>query len=137
MSKILLFGPRFNKENPTKVGGIIVLFEDLIKQLDSEKIEYDIVDTNKDNYPNKLFAFLLIYFQFLTMLKKYTHISIHGTAQDYLFIAPFVIFISKLFNKKTSLRKFAGNFHHFYDNYNVIFKFLRSRMNHNTIYFAI
>jgi len=30
--KILLFGPRINKKNPAKIGGVIVLFEDLIKQ---------------------------------------------------------------------------------------------------------
>jgi len=73
-----------------------------------------VIDTNKENYKNKVFALISIYIQFLTTFFKYSHISIHGTAKDYIFIAPFIIMLSKILGKKCSLRKFAGNFDSFY-----------------------
>ncbi len=114
MNSILLFGPRVNKKTPTKIGGTIVLFEDLLRQLENNNINYSVIDTNKENYKNKVFALISIYVQFLRAFLKYPHISIHGTAKDYIFIAPFVIFFAKLFHKKISIRKFAGNFDNFY-----------------------
>jgi glycosyltransferase involved in cell wall biosynthesis len=122
MSKILLIGPKFNKSNPSKVGGIVVLFEDLIIQLKNQNIKFKVVDTNKDNYKNKVLAFIYIYYQFFINFTKVNHISIHGTAKDYLIIAPVVVFFSKIFNKEISTRKFAGNFNTIFDNYNPIFK---------------
>ena len=86
MSKILLLGPKFNKNNPSKVGGIVVLFEDLIIQLKNQNIKFKVIDTNKENYKNKLIAFISIYFQFLINLRKADHISIHGTVKDYIYI---------------------------------------------------
>ena len=124
MNKILLFGPKFNKNEPSNVGGIIVLFEDLLMQLEKENINFEVIDTNKENYSNKIIAFFYIYLKFLINVKKIDNISIHGTAKDYLFLAPFIIFISKIFNKKISTRKFAGNFHSIFNNYNLIFKIL-------------
>jgi glycosyltransferase involved in cell wall biosynthesis len=120
MSKILLIGPKFNKNNPSKVGGIVVLFEDLIIQLKNQNIKFKVIDTNKENYKNKLIAFISIYFQFLINLRKADHISIHGTVKDYIYIAPLVLFISKILRKKVSLRKFAGNFKEVYLNSNLI-----------------
>lgn len=121
---MLIFGPKFNKKNSKNIGGIIVLFEDLLSQLDKLDIKYIVIDTNKENYSNKLFAFLSIYIQFFKHFTKSKHVSIHGTAKDYLFIAPLVIFICRIFNIQTSTRKFAGNFHNIFNSYNNIFKFL-------------
>lgn len=45
---------------------------------------------------------------------------LHGTAKDYLFIAPIVVFISKLWHKKIVLRKFAGNFEQIYNASNKV-----------------
>ncbi len=122
MPSLLLLGPGTNKQDPSKTGGVIVLFEDLIKQCDALNIEYEVVDTNKSNYPNKVIAFAMILFFSLIKIPKARHISIHGTANDYLMIAPGIVFISKLFGKKISLRKFAGNFDVLYDNFSNIQK---------------
>lgn len=122
MSKILLLGPRFNKRNPHIVGGIVMLFEDLLIQLEKKSIEVKVIDTNKNNYSNKLTAFISIYFQFFISFSNIKHISIHGTANDYLFIAPIIVIFSKLFNKKISLRKFAGNFDDIHKNSNILRK---------------
>ena len=116
MSKLLLIGPRINKKDPSKTGGIIVLFEDLVKQCDKNALDYYIVDSNKSNYKNKAFAYIAILFQFLLNIKNASYVSLHGTANDYLLLAPIVIFFSKLFGKDVSLRKFAGNFDEIYDN---------------------
>ena len=51
-----------------------------------------------------------------------SHVSLHGTAKDYLIIAPFVVFCCKLFKRKVSLRKFAGSFYDIYSKSNFFFK---------------
>ncbi len=122
MLKLLLIGPMTNKKDPSKTGGVIVLFEDLLKQCDAMNIDYEVVDTNKSNYPNKSIAFAMILFFSFIKIPKARHVSIHGTAKDYLMIAPSIVFISKLLGKKVSLRKFAGNFDVLYDNFSNIQK---------------
>ncbi len=114
--KILLIGPRTNIKEPSKTGGIIVLFEDLLTHFKKNNIAHVVIDTNKMNYSNKLIAFVKIYFNVLKNIRQVTHISLHGTANDYFLIAPYAVVLSKLFDKHLSLRKFAGNFDELYDN---------------------
>lgn len=116
MSKLLLIGPSTDKKNPSDTGGIVVLFEDLVTQCKGGNIDLEIIDTNKANYSNKVFAYLHILFSSILKIQRVTHVSLHGTANDYFLIAPFVVFLSKLFEKQVSLRKFAGNFDVIYDN---------------------
>ena len=123
MKRILLIGPMMNKINPSKTGGIIVLFNNLIEKLHELDIEFTVIDTNKENYSNKLIAFLSIYIQFLFFVVTHSHVSLHGTAKDYLLLSPFIVLISKLLNKKVSLRKFAGNFNEVYQNSNIVVRF--------------
>jgi len=104
---ILLLGPRFNKKNPHIIGGPIVLFEDLLLQLNKNKILYIVIDTNKNNYANSLLAYLSILFQLLFKLKNTYHISLHSS-QDYMILGFPIILLSKIFKKRTSLRKFGG-----------------------------
>lgn len=114
MSKYLLIGPCQNKQDSSITGGVIVLFEDLISQFQRRKIKYIVIDTNKTNYSNIVFAMLIIYFKIFFYSFKINFISLHGTANDYIFIAPFMVFISKILNRKCSTRKFAGNFDSYY-----------------------
>jgi|SRR5690554_284295 len=111
----LLIGPRKGNSNNTKVGGIVVLFEDLIGWSDKKHIPTVIIDTNKSNYSSKLVALIQIYWRIIVKTPKCQSISLHGTANDYKFIAPFAIVFAHLFNKKIALRKFAGNFDVIYD----------------------
>lgn len=134
MSKYLLIGPCENKRDPSKTGGVIVLFEDLIKQFDKQNINYIVIDTNKANYSNILVAMVSIYFNIFIKSFKVLQLSIHGTANDYVFIAPFMIIVAKLFNKKTSTRKFAGNFHGYYKNANSYKKRLIEYVLKNSTY---
>lgn len=120
--KLLLIGPMTYKKDPSKTGGIIVLFEDLLEQCEAMNIDYEVIDTNKANYPNNSIAFIMILFFSFIKIPNVKHISMHGSANDYLMIAPVILFFSKLFGKKISLRKFAGNFDVVYDNYAKIQK---------------
>lgn len=118
LQKILLVGPLENKDDSTKTGGVIVLFSDLLHQFDKQGIEYHVIDTNKANYSNKLTALLCIWYKLLTKTKQHQHVSLHGTANDYVFIAPFAVLIAKVFGKTVSLRKFAGSFDEIYEKMN-------------------
>lgn len=115
MKDNLIFGPLENKRKPEITGGIIILFLDLRKWLISKNIAFDIIDTNKTNYCNKLWALINIYIKIILKVPFYRSISLHGTANDYSYIAPFLVFYSRIWNKKVVLRKFAGNFHEIYN----------------------
>jgi glycosyltransferase involved in cell wall biosynthesis len=124
MINYLLIGPCQNKKDSSITGGVIVLFEDLLRQFKLKKLNYLVIDTNKANYANTLVAMMIIYLKIFFYSIRTSHISLHGTAKDYVFIAPFVIFISKILNKKTSMRKFAGNFDSYYNESNKFKKIL-------------
>ena len=111
--KILIIGPSLNRLNPKRTGGIIVLFENLKKVLDNDKINYNLVDSNKHNYYNRLFAYISIILQLTRKVKNSDHISMHGTINDYIYIGPYIYILSNIFGIKFSLRKFAGNFDNF------------------------
>jgi len=106
--KLLLLGPRYHKSG--QMGGIVVLFELFLQELDNQGIEYKVIDTNKKNYANVILALVTIYFQIVTCIFKSDKVMLHGTAGDYKYIAPFVVFMAKLFGKGVYLRKFAGSF---------------------------
>lgn len=105
--KLLLMGPSINKNQPEIAGGAIVLFSELLKELDNNEIQYSVIDTNKKNYHGFITAYLSIIKQVFFKQKECTHISLHSS-RDYMFFGLPVIFIGKLFNKRTSLRKFGG-----------------------------
>lgn len=106
-AKLLVIGPTFNRSNPQLTGGAIVLFENLLYELDREKIEYRLVDTNKKNYSNALVAYGSIVSQIFIKQFKVEHLSLHSS-RDYLILMPFILLCGKVFNKSTSLRKFGG-----------------------------
>lgn len=122
MKNLLLLGPRTNKLRPELTGGVIVLFEQLISDLDKSGIHYKVIDLNSKNYSSKITATLSIYFNLIKNITHFKHISIHGTASVYYTIAPIVLLFAKLLNKKTSLRKFAGNFNQYFENCGIIKK---------------
>jgi glycosyltransferase involved in cell wall biosynthesis len=104
-----------NKNDPTKAGGLDVLFDDLLHQFDKNKIPYSVIDADKSNYTNNLIALLSIWYNLLIQIRKFDHISLHGSVTSYIFVAPFAVFLAMLFNKTVSLRKFAGDFDKLYE----------------------
>lgn len=124
MKSVLLIGPMENKKDQTKTGGVIVLFLDLLYQFRKHNIDYTVIDTNKENYTYKIIALLSIWIQLLIKTRQYDHISLHGTANDYIFIAPVAVLFAKLNSKSISLRKFAGSFEEIYSSLHFILKFI-------------
>ena len=120
--RLLLLGPKYNEKS--SFGGVIVAFELFLKELDASSVKYVVIDTNKDAYSNKLIAITKIYILFLSRLPQSDHVSLHGTANDYKYIAPLVVFFSKLFRKRVSLRKFAGNFITYYQCSSIFVKWI-------------
>ncbi|GHT14510.1 hypothetical protein FACS189426_20940 [Bacteroidia bacterium] len=122
MSELLLIGPCLNKNDASQVGGIVVLFDNYMTWLNDNGIVYSLINTNKKSYSNIITSYISICCQILTKSLSSKKIFFHGTANDFLYIAPLVVIISKLFAKKVILRKFAGNFNSIYSNSSSIKK---------------
>lgn len=110
----LLIGPRYNKRDKNKVGGIVVLFENLIEYFNEKGLQYKIIDTNKSNYYLPLIAYISIIFQLFSKFRGCNVVMLNGTFNDYRFIGPIVQFLCRLTRRPYVLRKFAGNFHTLY-----------------------
>lgn len=120
----LMIGPCMNRNDTNKTGGVIVLFENILEYCKKHKYDHIIVDTNKSNYPNKLIAYMSILYLITKNVSKVSHLSLHGTAKDYVMIASYVTFMGRKFNKHVSLRKFAGNFNSIYENASFFKKYI-------------
>jgi glycosyltransferase involved in cell wall biosynthesis len=118
----LILGPGANKSSKEKIGGIIVLYLNLLEWLNKRNIKYIHIDTNKSNYANKIFAYLLIMLKSLVNIPIVETIIVNGTVLDYVFIVPIIVFWSRVFGKKIVLRKFAGHFALFFRNQNPILR---------------
>lgn len=126
--ELLLLGPCFSAGK--SVGGIVVLFENLLENLRKKKVSFSVVDTNSANHSSRVTLWLVVGFKVL--FGQYCHVSLHGTARDFLYFSPFLIF-SKLFLKKNySLRKFAGSFESYFESQNKVSRyFLEKLMRHS------
>jgi len=118
---LLLIGPREGVDG--KIGGIVVLFENLLQNLSTNQVKIRIVDSNACNYANSLIMFFNCIKNILRV-GSYSHISLHGTAKDYLILGPFVLATSIVCRKTYSLRKFAGSFDEFYASCNFFNKMI-------------
>ncbi len=121
--KILLIGPRINKKKPELTGGPIVFFEGFIEELNKNNISYIVIDTNKRNYSNIFIAYIFITFLILFKQRNCDHIMLNSS-RDYLFFGTIIIFIGKIFKKKTSMRKFGAEALDVYEESNGIQKYL-------------
>lgn len=110
--RVLLIGPRLS---PKGYGGVVVLFEDLIEQLKSFQLEFEVIDSNRFNYKNSFSCVFYVLFSFIKKSKDFSLISVHFKNNDFIYLAPLYIIIAKMLNKKISIRKFAGNFDQIFD----------------------
>lgn len=117
----LVIGRKITKKENSP-GGVTILFELFLKELEANDIKYKIIDLNKRNYLLKELYFISVFIKivFNSFDRNIRHISFHGTAKEYWVFAPFVVFISRLMQKGVSLRKFAGNFNLLYEGYGRI-----------------
>jgi glycosyltransferase involved in cell wall biosynthesis len=124
MSKLLLIGPLSNKNDETNIGGVTILFELLLSEVRRKNIEFDVIDTLKDNYPNAAFAFFSSAFKLMVRFRKYDYISLQASNNSLVLLGPIMVLLSKIYNKKTSMRKFAGNLDVVYEKSNFFKKML-------------
>lgn len=117
---ILVLGARHFKDSNRSPGGVVALFEDFLAQLDNLKISYYAIDLNKKNYKNLFIALIKIFYTSIVRIPKSKIVFLHGTANDYIIIAPIILTFSKIFGKKFFLRKFAGNFDLIYRRSNIL-----------------
>lgn len=118
----LVLGPIANQDE--RPGGFTVSVRIFLDQLKKNKINFEVINTNKVGYKCKGVALIKIYWLFFKNLRKSSHISLHGSDLDFIYLAPVVVFVSKLFNKTISLRKLAGSFREEYKNSSVLKKAL-------------
>lgn len=124
MTKLLLIGPLSNKNDETNIGGVTILFELLLSELRTKKIEFDVIDTLKDNYPNAAVAFFASAFKLIVKFRKYDHVSLQASNNSLMLLGPIMVLLSKIYNKKISMRKFAGNLDVAYEKSNFLKKML-------------
>ncbi|MDC0083069.1 glycosyltransferase [Schleiferiaceae bacterium] len=122
LERVLFLGPRMGKLK--KLGGVVILFEDLLSYTESKKIDYDVIDTNLDNYSNRFIGLINIALNFISKVHKVSHVSLHGTARDFSYLAPVAIILSNIYGKRISLRKFGGNFHSIFESSSIFKKSL-------------
>jgi glycosyltransferase involved in cell wall biosynthesis len=119
--ELLLIGPKQGESG--KVGGVVVLFENLLLNLDKYQIRYIVADSNSSNYSSKLAMFFSVVKKIIN-IRAYSHISLNGTAKDYLFFSPILLIMNFFFRKTFSLRKFAGSFDEYHAALNPFNQFL-------------
>lgn len=124
MSKLLLIGPLTNKNDETNTGGVVILFELLLSELRTKKIEFDVIDTLKGNYPNRAIAFFSSAYKLIVQFRKYDYISLQASNNSLVILGPIMVILSKIYNKKISMRKFAGNLDVVYQKSNFFKKML-------------
>lgn len=105
---LLVVGPRTCIKEPSKTGGAVVLFEQLIADLESAKVRYVAIDTNDLNYSSRLQAIIHVVASLLKYSRGAEHISLHSS-RDFLLYFPIIWLISRFSGKTVSLRKFGGS----------------------------
>lgn len=106
----LIIGKRLNKSKPELAGGVIVLFEQLLSDLDYHGLNYEVVDINYQNYGSKPKAFFLIYKAILLGIRKHETVWLNGSNAVVLYYLPFLLLLSVITRKKVVLRLFGGRF---------------------------
>lgn len=113
MRNILILGPKLPKDG--KLGGVVISFQVFLDELDRHKIPYNVIDINMANYPNYLVGLVKVIAQFIKGLFYCDHVSLHGTANAFIYIAPIASLACLLSKKPLILRKFAGDFDAIFD----------------------
>lgn len=106
-TRILLIGPL-----PPPIGGIRVSFQQLVHDLSGRQdTAIRIVDLPySGNTLRQLFSTLVILCQIALAIPRVDVVTLHATTQVTYTLGPFVWLLSKIFRKRTILRKFGGNF---------------------------
>jgi glycosyltransferase involved in cell wall biosynthesis len=120
--KYLLIGPEPLKSDPAAAGGVIILYANLLEWMTRQGIEHISINSNKTNYGSKALACITIIKKLFQNISKCETVMLNGTALDYTFLIPIVVFLSHIYRKQVILRKFAGHFYIYFQERTWIFK---------------
>ena len=113
-NKLLILGPLANKQDPSRTGGAIILFQEILKELNRQKADYKVIDTNKHNYGSKFITFIKVSAQIIRETPKHES-AVFFTSTNYLFFLPVLRFVCSLSGTKLIMRKFGGELQHILD----------------------
>lgn len=105
MEKLLVLGPRY-REGKT-IGGAVVLFENLVDELNKKRVPFNLIDTNKASHGSRLNCLCKVLYQTAKQIKNHDIIFINSS-EDYLILLPPILFLNLFHRKKIFLRKFGG-----------------------------
>lgn len=117
-AQIIFAGPLRHKND---VGGVVVLFEDLLKSTSSTE---DMFDTNARNYISPIFMVLSFVWCCIWAAFKGNEIALHGSTRDYKYLGVILLLCHKLLRLRYHTRKFAGDFNEAYASFGVIWRWV-------------
>jgi len=118
---IIFAGPLRHKG---EVGGVVLLFEDLLKSTGSKG---NVFDTNARNYIFPIFMVLNFLWCCIWAGLKGNEIALHGSTQDYKYLGLILLICHKFFNLRYHTRKFAGNFNEAYVGFGTLWRWTTAR----------
>jgi glycosyltransferase involved in cell wall biosynthesis len=112
---MLVIGKRKPHKNEAKVGGAIVLFEQLLTDLHQFGIDYEVIDLNYINYKNKVIAYVNIAFDIIRKGIRHKQLFLNGS-NNVLWLYGLPIFVLKVISQKSVIvRFFGGNFDEYFN----------------------
>ncbi len=125
----ILFFANLATDDTRSIGGAATLSQkilDFIKENpDFEVNQVQIRSFWKPKF--QLIDYFLWFFKFPFLIRKYDIISFHVTRDFNVSIAPFLIFWTKILNKKTLYHMFGGGFHRVYQKFPFFLKWFLSK----------
>ncbi|HIF9354878.1 TPA: glycosyltransferase family 4 protein [Photobacterium damselae] len=115
---MIIIGPKIAQQH--RLGGVVVLFDNLLSYIKSNNIDCKVIDSNAKNYKNSFYMFIKVFFSLFCD----DRVSLHGTARDFLYIGFLLLVRKKVFGYKYTLRKFAGNYQELYNGYGYFKKLI-------------
>jgi glycosyltransferase involved in cell wall biosynthesis len=102
----------------TSRSGVVTIMKQLLESdFLKQKVRYRPIYTTGDNFPaaKKLQGWLLAYVRFLALLPTSDMVHIHHAIGINFWLSGGMVYIARLFGKKTVLHNHAADFHLFYD----------------------
>lgn len=127
--KLLLLGPKSSSHSQ---GGVTVLFENFLEQLNLNKVDHIVFDTNMKNHSNYASFLSSLLFIIFNNRKEISGVSLHGTNRDYDMFSFILPILKKIFRWEYTLRKFGGNYDELFTSKPFFMKFFISILLENS-----
>jgi len=128
MSKRYLIIGAIPTNNPTSIGGVTVLVQQILDYFNENKIDYIYIRTNKYFTNEDKLAFIknyiyVIYF-FLKYVRSIDIVFINVATNGMYYLSPVLLFLSKIFRTRVVTRIFGGHSIDLYENTIILKKYL-------------